>query len=109
MIRLSGRTQLTCVQGDTFAIRIRVRLGLDKIKSLEFICSELGIEEPFLDDNHTLVNGKVDKGYLFKMDSETTASLPPCITDYSIRVNYIDGTVKTVTYRQSFTILERRK
>lgn len=58
MIRLSGRTQLTCVQGDTFAIRIRVRLGLDKIKSLEFICSELGIEKPFIDDNRTIVNGK---------------------------------------------------
>ena len=109
MIRLSGRTQLTCVQGDTFSIRIRVRLGMDKIKSLEFICSELGIEKPFIDDNRTIVNGKVDKGYLFKMDGETTASLPPCITDYSIRVNYIDGTVKTVAYKQSLTILERRK
>ena len=109
MIRLSGRTQLTCVKGDTFAIRIRVRLGMDKIKSLEFICSELGIEKPFIDDNRTIVNGKVDKGYLFKMDGETTASLPPCITDYSIRVNYIDGTVKTVAYKQSLTILERRK
>lgn len=106
MVRVSGQTRLKCAQGDTSSLRLRVKLGGDKVKNIQFICDELGLIGDFVEDNHELTNVVIDKGYLYKIPGEMTAKIPPCITDYSIRVTFIDGTVKTILYRQSLTILK---
>ena len=106
MVRVSGNTQLVCVQGDTFCIRLKAKIGGDKVKKLRFVCNELKISGDFTEDNRTLVNGVTDKGYIYKLAPEITAKIPPCITDYSIRVEFVDGTVKTAVYRQPLTILK---
>lgn len=106
MVRVSGKTQITCVQGDTFCLRLKAKIGGDKIKKIQFICKELNLEGDFVEDNHELVNGVIDKAYLYKIPAEATENIPPCITDYSIRVAFVDGTVKTALYRQPLTILK---
>lgn len=100
--------QINMLQGDDFEAVLTIE-GLsedqyDLIKKIYFSCRYLDIVKEFSKPQE-------DEGYDFqywiKFSNEETKKFPPCIADYDITLEFVDGDFCTTNYRNGLRVLEK--
>ena len=90
------------VRGDILEVHFElVGIAPEAVKNLWFSSNGAGIITacPY---------SKIEKCYYLRLGSECTEGLKPCITNYDLTVEFIDGNKITVVRERLFAILEKR-
>lgn len=97
------RNSLVLVAGDTLNKTFVINgIEANYIDSIYFVCADLGLNEKLTK------NQEVENEWVLIVDSEKTKDFQAKVTDYDLKIIFVDGTLYTATYRNSFTIKENK-
>lgn len=106
---------MSCVSNNNFAISFVIGDTLNKvfeitgerskyIKEVYFICKDFNIEKKLFQDRLQSENE-----YILEISSEETKTFPAQkITDYDIKIIFVDEKIYTASYRSSFVGLTNK-
>lgn len=102
--RKENSNTISLVIGDTLNKTFEITgLDLSLVKEVHFICSDLGLDIRL---GKYLVDNEIN--YCLELSKEETSQFSPCITDYDIKIIFVDDNIYTASYRSSFIIQENK-
>lgn len=106
MMHIEGDVRINLVIGDDLTYWIGVDEGMELIDKVEFICSDLSIDEYM--ENMVFSNSLPEKtGYSLVISHTTTEGYSAGMYKYSVKLTDIAGTIRTIVYEEELRVLPK--
>lgn len=93
---------VTVIQGDVLEVYFElIGIAREAVKELWFTSEGAGINTP-------CPYSEIQDAYCLRLGSECTGHINPCICNYDLTVEFIDGNMLTVAHEKLFAIFKKR-